>query len=153
LVSIRFSETSKVVSFFLLLPFFHQMCDNERLLTNRPDGRKTIMADKIQQISSITEQTKPQADRVFYANSINWLVTQQEAIFDFRLVLPEDYKIQAEATPVGTIEGTADVDLSSIPVAVRVIIPRFQFDILQKKIPNVAPLDHPEVEKDPAKNE
>ncbi len=83
--------------------------------------------------------TKPQSDRVFYANAINWIVTDQEAVFDFRLVSPEDYQLQVKPTATGAVTGAANVNLTTVPIAVRVIIPRFQFDLLKMKITEVNP--------------
>ena len=77
-----------------------------------------------------------QLDRqsIFYANSIGWVVNQQEAVFDFKLILPEHFQMVAMTTTDGKTQDNSQVDLARIPVEVRIIIPRLQFDVFVEKI-------------------
>lgn|GEM_PF-3980926 len=75
---------------------------------------------------------RPTRDRVFYANAVNVAFNQeQEAIFDFKLVMPEDFTMVAEPRTEPEDEelkqGPVSVDLQQVPVEVRVYMPINQF--------------------------
>jgi len=77
---------------------------------------------------------KPDRERTFYANVIQWYTTPHEAILDFKQVAPEDYQITTSSQSPGEIEGQVQFDPAKIPVEVRVIVPKSQFDFMVDKL-------------------
>jgi len=83
---------------------------------------------EIQKPSHLPE--RPDRKRVFYANSVTWLFMEgQEAVLDFKLVMPEDYKdaIEKGKEADGWTTGEANIALDHVPVEVRIYMPFNQF--------------------------
>ena len=70
-------------------------------------------------------------ERIFYSNYIEWSANQYEAFIDFKLLLPEHY---VEVVPSESGNANRQADPRRVPIEVRVIIPRAQFDILTEKM-------------------
>jgi len=76
--------------------------------------------------------TRPSRERVFYSNAANLAFNeQQEAIFDFRLVMPEDLQV---ASQTGSVEDdeiveakAGTIEIRQVPIEVRVYMPFNQF--------------------------
>ncbi len=99
---------------------------------------------------------RPGRDRVFYANAVNWQFSEnQDATLDFRLVMPEDFmaaKPEIETAAKGVVQGSASVDLSQVPVEVRVYLPFNQFQKLLKQMADVWKQQTEEAGKSEAQN-
>jgi hypothetical protein len=100
---------------------------------------------------------RPSRERVFYANSVNWIFSEnQEAILDFKLVMPEDFKAarpEMETEAEGVTQGSANVNLGNVPVEVRVYLPYNQFQKLLKQMADVWKLQTEETKKRETQNE
>jgi hypothetical protein len=78
------------------------------------------------------ESERPDRGNVFYANAFSFFYNEeQEAILDFRLVMPEDFQIAAgrkeEEGGEEVIKRTVSVNLNDVPIGIRVYMPMNQF--------------------------
>jgi hypothetical protein len=73
--------------------------------------------------------SRPERARVFYANAVNWVFSEHEAFFDFKFVVPEDFRAVAETELAddGLTRGTANVNLDNVPIEARIVMPVGQF--------------------------
>lgn len=85
---------------------------------------------------------RPEREHVFYANAFNFAYNeQQEAILDFKLVMPEDFKFAAMQTVEEggeeVTKGSVSINLSDVPIGVRVYMPMNQFLMVCQRLGKV----------------